>query len=305
VNKDQERAWTAAEKAAQAERKRLLEATRSDVLDLIEKAKSAITLTLAGQPSDYQQWRLSELNKEIDRVMAELGQGAGQVLSTAAGAAWAGGVAAIDAPMAAAAISAALPHLDAGQLMGMRSFMVDRISDVSAVAAGKIKQELGLTMIGAQNVSDTIGKVAEHLGEGSRARATTIVRTELSRAWATASNERALQSEEAGVPMDKIWRRSGKQYPRRAHLLADGRRVKIDEAFTINGHKMRYPHDPKAPASETINCGCIALYRPRDSVATLPDHRPFTERELAQNADMAEVATGKSVRELLSTPGDK
>lgn len=300
MNKEQERAWKAAEKAAQAERKRLLETTRDAVVALLDKAKADITLTLAGQPSDYQQWRLSELNKEIDRVMAELGQRSGQVLSSAAGAAWEGGIAAIDAPMAAAEIKAMLPHLDAGQLMGMRAFMVDRISDVSTVAASRIKQELGLTMIGAQNVNDTIGKVAEHLGETSRARATTIVRTELSRAWATASNERALQSEEGGVAMDKIWRRSGKIHSRLAHDIADGRRVKIDEAFVINGHKLRYPHDPKAPASETINCGCICLYRPRESKATLPDKRPYTADEIALNPNKQQIATGKTVAELLS-----
>lgn len=300
MNKEQERAWKAAEKSAQAERKRLLEATRDAVVALLDKAKADITLTLAGQPSDYQQWRLSELNKEIDRVMAELGQRSGQVLSSAAGAAWEGGIAAIDAPMAAAEIKAMLPHLDAGQLMGMRAFMVDRIGDVSTVAASRIKQELGLTMIGAQNVNDTIGKVAEHLGETSRARATTIVRTELSRAWATASNERALQSEEGGVAMDKIWRRSGKIHSRLAHDIADGRRVKIDEAFVINGHKLRYPHDPKAPASETINCGCICLYRPRESKATLPDKRPYTADEISLNPNKQQIATGKTVAELLS-----
>lgn len=300
MKKEQERAWKQAEKAAQAERKRLLEETRAEVIALLEKARADITLTLAGQPSDYQQWRLTELNTEIDRVMGELGQRSGQMLSSAAGAAWEGGVTAIDSAMAAAEIKAMLPHLDADQLMGMRAFMVDRIQDISTVAASKIKQELGLTMIGAQNIHDTIGKVAEHLGETSRARATTIVRTELSRAWAVASDERALQSEEAGVPMDKVWRRSGKIHSRLAHDLADGRRVKINEAFTINGHRLRYPHDPKAPASETINCGCICLYRPRDSKATLPDKRPYTADELARNPNKQQIASGKTVAELLA-----
>ena len=299
MNKDQERAWKKAEKEAHAERKRLLEKTRAEVLALLEKAKADITLTLAGQPTEYQQWRLSELNREVDRVTAEIGRSAGQVLASAAIQAWEGGIAALDKSLAAAKFQVMLPHLDAGQLMGMRAFMVERIADVTAVAAGKIKQELGLAMIGTQSVHETIGKVAGHLGEGSRTRATTIVRTELSRAWAVAADERAVQSGQAGVAMDKIWRRSGKLHPRRAHLLADGRRVKLDETFTINGHPMRFPHDPRAPASETINCGCICLYRPRETPGTLPDHRPFTEQEIAQNPDMAQLADGKSVRELL------
>lgn len=301
MNKEQERAWKKAEKAAQAERKRLLEETRADVIVLLDKAKAEITLTLAGQPSEYQQWRLSELNKEIDRVLGELGRRSAQVLSSAAGKAWEGGVAAIDVPLAAADFRVMLPHLDSGQLMGMRAFMVERIQDISVVAASKIKQELGLTMIGAQSVHDTIGKVAEHLGETSRARATMIIRNGLSSAWAVSSDERAQQADESGVEMDKIWRRSGKIHSRLAHDAADGRRVKINETFTINGHAMRYPHDPKAPISEKANCGCICLYRPRRSKATLPDKRPFTEEELARNPNKQQIATGKTVGELLSS----
>lgn len=298
MNKEQARAWKAAEREAQQGRKRLLEQTRTEVVELLKKAKDDITLVLAGTPTDYQQWHLTELQKEIGRVLGDFGKNAGQTVSTAAGKAWDGGIAAIDKPLAAAGIEVMLPHLDAGQLMGMRAFMVDRIEDVSSVAASKIKAELGLAMIGSQSVHDTIGKVGDILSDGSRARATTIVRTELSRAWAVASHERASQSEAAGVAMDKVWRRSGKIHSRLAHDLADGRRVPLNEAFLINGHSLQHPHDPKAPASETINCGCICLYRPRDTPGTLPDKRPFTAQELALNPNKAQMATGQSVRAL-------
>jgi len=302
MTKAEERAWKKAEKASQAERKKLLEETRASVIGLLGKASDDVTLILAGQPTDHQQWRLSELNKEISRVLAELGGSAGQALSTAAGKAWDGGISAIDKPMVAAEIRMSLPHLDTGQLMAMRTFMVDRLENVSSEAASKIRSELGLAMIGSQSVHETIGKVGTILGEGGKARATTIVRTELSRAWATASHERALQSEAAGVAMDKIWRRSGKVHSRFAHDLADGRRIEIDKPFMINGHAIRYPHDPQAPASETINCGCVCLYRPRDATGTLPDKRPFSDEELARNPNKAELAAGKSVNELMATP---
>lgn len=296
MNKGQERDWKKAEKESSAERQRLLEETRDQVVALLKKSRDDISLLLAGQPTEYQQWRLPELNREIDRVLTGFGEKAGQTLSTAAGSAWIGGVAAIDKPLVAVGLSIA-PHLDDQQLMGMRAFMVERIKDVGASAASKIKQELGLAMIGSQSVHDTITKVAV-LVDGGKERATTIVRTELSRAWAVASHERAVQTDADGVPMDKIWRRSGKLYPRQAHLLADGRRVPIDKPFIINGHEIRFPHDPKAPASETINCGCICLYRPREIKETLPDHRPFTERELAMNPNMAQLANGPSLRQL-------
>lgn len=300
MNKDQKNAWKRTEKEWQAERRRLLENTRAELVTLLNKARGDIVLVLADAPTDYQQWHLAELQKEIDRVLTDLGQASGRVISDAAGRAWEGGVNAIDGPMKVASIRVALPHLNTAQLMAMRTFMVDRIADISTVAASKIRQALGLTMIGSQNVHETIGRVTDILGETSRARATAIVRTELSRAWAYASHERALQAADEGISMDKIWRRSGKVHSRLAHDLADGRRVAVDEAFVINGHSMRFPHDPKAPASETINCGCICLYRPRAMKGTLPDKRPYTADELAQNPNKQQLVSGKTINELLS-----
>ena len=303
MNKDEEKKWKGAERESAAERQQLLSETRDLVINSLKKARDDISLMLVNQPTDYQQWRLPELNREIERVLTTFGDSAGQTLSTAAGKAWAGGAAQIDRPFSTLGYSIGAA-LDDQQLMAMRTFMVDRIKDVGAQAASKVKQELGLAMIGSQSIHETINKVAG-LVDGGKDRATTIVRTELSRAWATASFERAQQAENNGVPMDKIWRRSGKRFPRHAHLIADGRRVPLNQPFIINGHELRYPHDPKAPASETINCGCVCIYRPRDVAGTLPDKRPFTKEELAANPDMAQLAQGSSVNQLLKADMQK
>ena len=303
MKKVQERTWRQAEKLANQERLALLESTRRDIFDILQKAKEQVATMLASQPSDYQYWRLIELNAEIERLLGEIGQTAGNVISNAAGRAWEGGQAAIENAFKAATIQASFNRLDTKQLMAMRTFMVDRIKNVTVEAASKIKSELGMALIGGQNINETIANVASHLGDSATSRAKTIVGTELSRVWATASYERAVEADSNGVEMDKIWRRSGKIHSRLAHDLADGKRIKLSESFTINGHKLRYPHDPKAPASETVNCGCIVLYRPRGLSGTLPDKRPFTEQELALNPYKEQIARGKSLSELLG--GDK
>lgn len=299
MNKDQERRWKEQERAAQAERKKLLDDTHDDIVALLRRAQGDIALTLASAPSDYQQWRLNALNLEVDRLLGIFGDQAGDVLSNAAGEAWAGGLAAIDKPFSAAGIEMVLPVIDSTQLQAMRTFMVDRIKDVGVQAAQKIKSEIGLALIGIQDIAQTIQKVGSIMGESSVSRVTTIVGDNLSRAWATASFDRAMQSDAAGVEMEKIWRRSGKIHSRLAHDLNDGVRKPINEPFVINGHKIMYPKDPKAPIEESINCGCVCLYRPVGMSATLADKRPFTAQELALNPNKAQTATGKSVAELL------
>lgn len=283
MNKDQETAWKAAERAAQQQRKDILDGTYDDVIVLLLQARRDIATSLASQPSDFQQWHLSQINNEIDRVLGIFQDKAGEVVSNAVGEAWSGGIASIDKPLAAARFDVVMPMLDTQQLLAMRTFMIDRIKDVGVQAAQKIKSEIGLAMIGVQDIGKTISKVAEHLGETSKSRAATIVGDNLTRAWATASNERAQQADDAGVAMVKIWRRSGKIHSRLAHDLADGTRLPIDKPFVINGHKMMYPKDPKAPISESANCGCVALYRPAEMESTLADKRAFTARELELN----------------------
>lgn len=295
MNKDQERHWKEQERAAQAERKKLLDDTHDDIVALLRRAQGDIALALASAPSDYQQWRLNALNLEVDRLLGIFGDQAGEVLSNAAGEAWAGGLAAIDKPFSAAGIEMVLPVIDSTQLQAMRTFMVDRIKDVGVQAAQKIKSEIGQALIGIQDIAQTIQKVGSIMGESSVSRVTTIVGDNLSRAWATASFDRAMQSDVVGVEMEKIWRRSGKIHSRLAHDLTDGVRKPINEPFVINGHKIMYPKDPKAPIEESINCGCVCLYRPVGMSATLADKRPFSARELELNPNKAQIAAGKSV----------
>lgn len=58
-----------------------------------------------------------------------------------------------------------------------------------------------------------------------------------------------------GAPT-KTWvtRRDGRVRPE--HVLLHGKSVDIGEQFDINGVKMRFPGDPIAPPSMTINCRC-------------------------------------------------
>jgi hypothetical protein len=65
-----------------------------------------------------------------------------------------------------------------------------------------------------------------------------------------------------------------------------------------------FPHDPAAPAGETINCGCTALpWKAEWEVAT-PGRRRYTELEMQGNPmkrDIQEaIDNGKSVGALLA-----
>lgn len=262
-------------------RTRLLTETRDEIVRLLKEAAARIRVILAGQPTDYQQWALPRLQREIQQALAEFGESASAQISTAAGRAWQLGQDLVDRPLAAAGISAqiSLQALDVRQLVAMRAFMTDRIKNIALEAANKINAELGLVVIGAQGPSDAIGATTRILGEVSRARARTIVRTELARVFAVASFERMKESARHIPGLQKQWRKSGKAHPRPHHDIIDGQLRDIGDPFTVKPFgkaavEMMFPHDPTAPASEVINCGCIALLFKADWNVEYPRRAP-------------------------------
>lgn len=295
-------------RAEQAKRRtRLIVDTRGEILRLLKLAQERIATRIAAQPSDAERWVLAELQADIRRAMAEFSELAAAKVSTAAGQAWDAGQALIDAPLSAAGfrIDGLVPVLDTRQLIAMRAFMTDRIKDVGIQAANKINTELGLVALGAQPQTNAVTRVTAILGETSRARAITIVRTELSRVYGTASQERLTQAAAVVPGLRKQWRRSGKVHSRLYHDLADGQVVDAGKHFKLgNGVRLLFPHDPAAPAGETINCGCTALPWKADWEVATPGRRRYSELEMQANPmkrDLQDaIDNGKSVGALLA-----
>lgn len=264
--------------------------TRAEIVRLLKDAQATISTALAAQPSDYQLWILPQLQREVRQTLAGLGDEAATGISGAADRAWEAGQALIDEPLAAGGIRIAglAPAIDTRQLFAMRAFMTERIKDIALSAANKINSELGLVVIGAQGTSEATTHITEILGEQSRARATTIVRTELGRAFSVAADERLQQAGEFLPGLKKQWRRSGKLHSRPHHDAADGQVQPRDEPFVLYGPtgrvELMFPRDPAAPAGETINCGCESLPIMDSWEVAQPGRRPLTDEEVARRA---------------------
>lgn len=272
--------------------------TNAEIVRLLKQALSRIEMTLGAQPTDYQQWSLPQLAREIRQALDAFGDTASASMAAAANSAWQIGQDVVLLPLAAGGVQiVGAWAIDTRQLTAMRTFMTDRIKDIGVAAANKINAELGMVVIGTQTPADAIGKVRHILGEPSRSRATTIVRTELGRVFSVASHE-SLQEAVPLVPgLQKQWRRSGKRYPRLHHDLADGQIRDVDKPFTLTplGRpqvRVMYPHDPKAPASETINCGCVSLPYKADWNVAHRGRKPGGIRDLDPGPPIRELIPG-------------
>lgn len=260
-------------------------ATHAEIMQLLQVAQDDIQTTLRHSPTEWEAWYLPQVQQTITTAMTTFSTGASAALGQAAGKAWQAGLDLIDKPIAAGGISieAMLPSIDTKQLAAMRTFMTDRMTDIGATVAAKINGQMGLVVIGTQSTGDAISQVANIIDQGGRSRATTIVRTELGRVYSTAAHERQQQAKKYLPGMKKQWRRSGKIHSRLAHDAADGQIQPVDDPFIVGGVALMYPHDPKAPAAHTINCGCISLPFMDDWTVESPKKKPFTDLELANS----------------------
>ena len=285
---------TEAFNAALGGRTRLINGTLAELRALLQKADADILAILAALPSDYPAWYLPQLQGEVRRVLELIAGDVAAAVDAGQVAAWRQGSAMVDGVLAASAVSVVMPQLDTRQLSAMRHFLTEKIKDVTLDAANLINSELGLVTIGVKTPFDAIKAVSEALGEKTLRRGTTIVATELNRAFAAANQLRMEQSAQYVPGLQKKWLKSGKREARPEHVAIHGQTQPVDKPCVLEGGavKMMYPGDPRAPARHTINCGCAA-------VPVVPKANPYGIRrtivdEIADN-DAAENARAREL----------
>ena len=262
---EQRRAFERARRAAAQRRTAIVADTRTEILRQLTEAEQQITLLLAQQPDDTSRWRLQNLQREVRRAMDEFSGDSRPLIQRGLSGAWRAGEQLVDAPLAAAQVAiTGVQNINTRALEAMREFLTDKIKDIGVEAANRINTQLGLVVLGGQTPGAAISAVQKILGEETRERATTIVRTELNRAFGAAAQERLAEVASRVPGMRKEWRRSGKVHARLNHNAIDGQVREWDKPFTVQGKdgkkvELMYPLDPKAPPGETINCGCTML----------------------------------------------
>lgn len=97
-------------------------------------------------------------------------------------------------------------------------------------------------------------------------RAETIARTEMLRVLNQANQEGLQQVvEQVGIDrarVERVWRATKDHRTRDTHWAMDRQVRGIDEPFlSPSGALLMHPGDPRAPASETVNCRCVIVNR--------------------------------------------
>ena len=133
----------------------------------------------------------------------------------------------------------------------------------------------------------------------SEFRADVIARTEVQFAYSN-GNWQAGQALGQYGPLEKEWLATSDARTRRSHASINGTRLPIGEPFQMSsGAQMMYPHDPSAPARETVQCRCVLLeyyagdVRPDGSIVgeAAPGQEAVIQPEMAEQSTVQAVQT--------------
>lgn len=166
---------------------------------------------------------------------------------------------------------AALPHGNFGlsdEVISTATDIGDRmINHIPAANRDEILYVLQQCCLGSLSAGDAQKKIFPLLPANSSARALAeraeaIIRTEVQRAQAAATQERMMGDRERiariGWTLKKKWLSAPDNRVRPAHRDANGQIREIDEPFDVGGEKLMYPLDPAGSEENTLNCRCCA-----------------------------------------------
>ena len=142
------------------------------------------------------------------------------------------------------------------------SALISQNTVASATVVILKQMELSRTKPKAAEPENIAKKIAKKIGGvNAISRAMTIARTETHKAANTTQYTKAeWAAQESGLKVEVEWIATNDGRVRDNHRHADGQKRPIGQPFNVGGEAMRYPSDPRASASNTINCRCVLGY---------------------------------------------
>ncbi len=278
-----------------AEIKRLLRSKDQKILD----GQSAIGLILANlrkqvlaemgmvTGGSYAAYQLQQNRTMLERALHEFEAAATREIGSQLELAWNAGGDLLSAAVAAGPLQIGQTYLPQAQLQVLKEASFYRIKSLSNAAWDKINGELVMGMLGQktpQQVTQAIAGSLDSPGvfKSLAARAETITKLEMGRAYSTATHL-SIEQAAASVPgLRKEWWHAGNpKIPRHNHVRLHGQRKPVDQPFVVGSVIINYPRDPKAPLSEVIGCGCdLVPWHPDWNKQSLPKPGLIDQRSL-------------------------
>jgi hypothetical protein len=267
------------------------DATIKRTLAMLKELRRQIAAELM-TAQDFDAFRLNQLRASLEAHIARFQA----QLSAEARAAFEqtieDGAESVVAPLNAAGVETVFFRPSSAQLNVVLDFSARLIQDIADDMRRRIDQQLRLAVVGQKSPMQTMKDITRDMGidartgvwkkrhdpvKGVAARAETILRTEMQRAFNLANHSQQLETAKVTPGTTKSWIATADTRTRRGHLKAHmdykNRPIPVDEPFIVyditpkgvikGSAKLMYPGDPNAPPQYTIQCRCrMATHHP-------------------------------------------
>ena len=255
----------------------LEDTTIKRMLAMVKELRTQIAAEIVNVEG-WEDYRRRQLDANLQRLIAEFKRKLGVELNRAVQDTVEYGGQSVVQPMVAAGIEAAFFQPNTALLNTLMDFSAKLVQDIGDSTLQAIDQQVRLAALGNKTPTQAMQDVTKALGvdaragiwkrrhdpvKGIAARAETIMRTELQRAF-NLSTFAQQQDSAARIPgLTKSWVATGDTRTRishlRAHMKYKAHPIPIGEAFEVGGAKLMYPGDPAGPPEETIQCRCRSV----------------------------------------------
>lgn len=241
---------------------RQLDGTTAVVRLLAELRRQVATELVSIPAESYAALNMRMTLRSIEGHLSTWQSDAGREVTASLRTMWDNGTAFMPTVANQAGVYSGIGHISSNLLDTLTEFTTTKLGNVASDLQSRINAEIHLGILGQK----TPGQIADAiLGAGlegttfttAQQRATTIVQTEMGRAFSMATELGINQAAETLPEMEKMWVHAG--HPKQArlsHVAAHGQHVKADEKFLIGSIAMKYPRDPAGGAAHSIHCGC-------------------------------------------------
>lgn len=141
------------------------------------------------------------------------------------------------------------------------------IRDIGQDTTRRIARILRGVTLGQQTPYEAMREISRFLpargGDGpfgaAFRRAESVIRTEVGRISQTANYSTLAEMHRRDSAWLKEWHAALDGKTRQSHGFAHLQRQPVDKPYRVGGSYLLYPHDPRGPAAETVNCRCISV----------------------------------------------
>lgn len=171
---------------------------------------------------------------------------------------------------------------------------------------GQIQSVAMQSILQGESIPKMARRIAQEMGEKNNKAAVRYARTAMTGAQNAGRVDAYKRAEGMGIDLEQEWLATLDGRTRHEHRFLDGQHVPVGEAFTVDGHEIRFPGDPSAPGYLVWNCRCTLVPRVKGAdQSNAPRNSKLGDMTYEEWKGVVDEVKTPSLRDMIEADSDK